>query len=175
MELAALLKKNKNKLLNAGVALLTLVIVINIYKGQNQAIQILKVQKDSGLKKNEVLAVIGQSEKRIATYRNIFSKKDASLVINTISNIARDSNVKILAINPRAQENRSVYVTYPFDLTLSADNYHAIGRFVSNIENAKEVFFIDKAIIKPIERTAASEVKHGLIVSLTISAITLNN
>ncbi len=175
MESAALLKKNKNKLLNAGTVLLTLIIVINIYKGQNQAIQMLRAQKDSELKKNEVLAVIGQSEKRIATYSNLFSKKDASLLINTLSNIARDSNMKIMAINPRGQEDRSVYVKYPFDLTLGVDSYHTIGRFVSNLENANEIFFIDKATIKPAERTTTSEVKHSLIVGLTISAIALKN
>ena len=175
MEYTALLNKYKNKLLNAGVILLTLIILVNIFKGQNQSVGLLKAAKDSELKKNEVLFNISQAEKRLATYKNIFSKKDPSHLINLFSNIARDSSVKIIAINPRAQESRQVYTKYPFDLTIGVDSYHAIGKFVSSIENSNEIFFIDKADIKPMEKSATSENKYSLLVSLTISAIALKN
>ncbi len=174
-ESLAILNKYRNKLLNAAVILLTLIIVVNIYKGQNMSLELLRGAKDSELKKNEVLGVIAQAEKRLNTYKNFFNKKDSSLMVNTISNIARDSNVKIIAISPRGQENRQVYTKYPFDLTIGVDSYHAVGKFISNIENSNEVFFIDKVIIKPVEKGPATESKYNLIVSLTISAVSLKN
>ena len=96
-------------------------------------------------------------------------------MINTLSNIARESNVRIISITPKGQDNRPAYIKYPFDLTIGVDNYHTFGKFVSNIESFHEVFFIDKANIKPIEKTSASEQKYNLIVSLTISSLVFKN
>jgi Tfp pilus assembly protein PilO len=175
IESTALLTKHKNKLLNAGVILLTLIILVNIFKSQNQSVGVLRAEKDLESNKNEVFSNISQAEKRLATYKNIFSKKDPAHLINLLSSIARDSSVKIIAINPRPQESRQVYIKYPFDLTVGVDNYHAIGKFASSIENSNEIFFIDKATIKPMEKSLTSENKYSLMVGLTISAIALKN
>lgn len=175
MESQELLKKYKNKILNTGVILLTLIIVLSIYKNQNQTIGALRSARDSEIKKNEVLATISQTEKKIDSYKNIFNKKDPSLLINALSDIARESNVKIISINPKGQDDRKVYIKYPFDLTVGVENYHAIGRFISNVESYNDLFFIDRATIRPIEKVSTSGQRYNLIVSLTISTIVFKN
>lgn len=172
MEIRVLITKYKNKIFNIAIIILTLIIVSNIYKSQTKNIESLKETRDTEIKKNEVLTSISQLEKKINIYKSLLSKKDISLVINTIGNIARDSNVKIISVQPQAEENYPAYVRYPFDLVISVDGYHSIGKFVSKIEGySTDVFFIDKANIKPTEKTKESEQTHKLIVNLTISTV----
>ena len=172
MESQELLKKYKNKALSAGVVLLTLIIILNIYKGQNQELKRLYEVREAELKKNEVLSALSKSEKKISSFRKVFGKKDSSFVINTLSNIARQSNVKIISINPRGQDNRAAYIRYPFDLIVGAENYHTVGRFVSNIESYGDTFFVERMNMKLAGKTSPDEQqKYGLLVSLTVSTI----
>lgn len=171
MESQVLLKKYKNKVLNAAVVLLTLIIISNIFKGQSQQVKALNETRAAELKKNEILSSISSLEKKISAFKKIFGKRDPSAVINSLSIIARESNVKIISITPKGQDNRSAYTKYPFDLVVGVENYHSLGKFVSNIESSNDLFFIDRMGVRPTEKSVTQEQKHGLTVNLSISTV----
>jgi len=171
MESQALINKYKNKLLNAVIMVIALIIISNIFKGQSQQVKVLNETRAAELKKNEILSSINSLEKKISAYKKTFGKKDPSAVINSLSTIARESNAKIIAITPKGQDNRSAYTKYPFDLVVGVENFHVLGKFVSNIENSNDLFFIDRMGIRPTEKIPTQEQKYGLTVNLSISTV----
>jgi Tfp pilus assembly protein PilO len=163
---------DKNKIINAIIILVTLPIAVNIYKFQTRNIDALNMQKDIEIKKNEILEKIGQSEKKINAYKELLNKKDISLIVNTISNIAKNSGIEVISIKPVNREDLSVYSRYSFALTINADSYHLIGGFISSLESCPDVYFIDRITINVIERDQKTE-KLGA--DLVLSTILFKN
>lgn len=178
-KLMNLFLKGRKRLLSIGIILFTLSAALIIYRIQTKQIELLYVNKDTELKKNDVLNEISRSEKAIKLYKNILSQKEASSVMNTLSGIARGSNVRLISIKPAREENQPLYIKTPFILVIGADNYHAIGKFISAIENQSDIYFIDRISIRSQEegRTPAQEATqeskpaNKLIVNLIFSII----
>jgi Tfp pilus assembly protein PilO len=148
MELTALVNKHKNKIVNIAIIILAIIISANIYKKQADGIETLKTKKGIEKKNNDVIKDINQLVEKINSYEKLFTKKDASLVINTITGIAKQSGIKIVSMRPDSEQAYPNYVKLPFGLTVSADNYHAIGKFISKLEGYQDVYIIDSAGIR---------------------------
>jgi len=171
MEYAPILKKYRSQLFQFASVILTLIIVVKMFKAQTQQVDSLKSVREIEFNKNEILANISQLEKKVIAYKNKFEKKDLSLVINTISNIARDSNVKITSIKPKKEESLQAYMKFPFEMVVGADSYHVIAKFISKLENHVDIlFFVDNATFVPGEQTGGK-----LTANLTISTIAFQN
>lgn len=149
----ALDTKNKNTLLNVLILLIACFIAFNfIYKGQEQQLQSLTARKDVESKKNAVLENIKGMEKKIDDYRSMLPKKEVDEAINTISNLARGEGLKIVSIKPPTSEEKTPeYTKASFDVSLSASSYHALGRFISNLESYADVYIVDSVDIMPQE------------------------
>lgn len=169
-----------NKILDIIIILIALFIAINIFKFQVKNIELLKEKKKDEIKKNEVLDNISQLEKTINSYKNTLdkNKKDISSVLNTISNFAKESAVKIISIKPNKEEDYPQYIKYSFDLAINVNSYHNIGQFLSKLESHSEIYLIDKLNTKMIEKPKESgqfrqesEITYGLVVNLTLSVI----
>ncbi len=170
MELTGLINQYKTKVLNIGLIILALIIAGGIYDGQVKDMDSLKEKKETETKKNKLFESIAGLEKEVSSYENFFIEKDMNSVIGTISNIARASNVNIISIKPEAEEKNPDYIKLPLGLTVGADNYHTLGKFISNIEGAQDLFIIDTISIKPQEATTAGQNKE-LVANLRISTI----
>lgn len=172
-KLMNLFLKGRKKVLSIGIIIFTLIITLSIYRTQTKKIESLHVDKDTALKKNEVLKEIGRSEKTIKLYKNLFSRKDASSVMNTFSNIARDFNVRLISVSPGNEENQPLSIKTPFTLVIGTDNYHTIGKFISSIENQPGIYFVETISIRSQEEAAdqAPRQTNKLIVNITLSII----
>ena len=178
-KLINLFLKGRKRVLSIGIIILTLVITLIIYRIQIKKVESLHVNKDTEQKKNEVLNEISRSEKTVKLYKNLLSQKDVSSVMNTISDIARDSNVRLVSIRPGNEEKQPLYTKYPFILVIGADNYHVIGKFISSIENQSDIYFMDAISIRSQEEsqildkelTQEPESTDKLIVNLILSII----
>jgi len=148
MELTGL-EKHKNKILNVIIILVVLIVSRNIYRYQFNVKLSLGKKDAVEIKKNKVLENISQLEKRINSYKNLLVKKDPSLIINSISNIAKESGIKIASIKPNPEQAYPEYIKFPFNLALIAPSYHALGKFISRIESLKDVYSIDSLEMKP--------------------------
>lgn len=167
MEATEFINKNKKILINAGIILIALFISGKIYQQQNKTIESLRQQKEEVIKKNEVLSNISVLEKRVGLYANLFNKKDADYSINTIGNVARESNIKITSIKPSAEQKSGQYTKVPLDLSVSAPGYHALAKFISRVENLKDVYIVDSLSAN------FNEQGKQLIVNLRVSTVVI--
>ena len=171
MELLELINKQKNRIADIAVIILTIIIMSNIYKSQAKTMKSVREKIDAETQRYEVLGYMNKSERITTAYNNLINKKDISLAINTISNIARDAKINIIFIKPATTEVYPVYTKFPFNLVVNA-NYHEIGKFINKLESHPDIYFIDKIIIRPKEATGRESAKeYNLNVELTISTI----
>ncbi len=165
MKSIAFVNKNKNKLFNLAVIIVAFMIASNIYKQQTKEMESLKSKNNMETTKNAVIENIGGLEKSINAYKNLLVKKDASSVINTISNIAKESGVKIISIRPAPEQRYPDYIKIPLNLVFSASDYHALSRFINEIESYQDVYVVEAAEIRSQEQA------KELAVNLTVSSI----
>jgi len=178
-KLMNLFTMDKKKIFSIGIIIITIVAALIIHGSQTKKIDSLRVERDAELKKNETLNDISRSEKTIKLYSNILSKKDAASVMNTLSGIAKESDITIVSIKPDTEENRTLYIRSPFSLVIETDNYHAIGKFISRIENNPDIYFVDAINIKAQEESPTPDKEltqmpkpaNKLIVNLILSII----
>jgi len=174
MKLDGFIGKYKNKILNINIALIIVALIIanNIYKRQTVTMALLKRNNDAEIKKNEVLENISQLEKKINSYKNALNKKDMTLVMNAVNNIAKELGIKIISFKPQNEKDYSVYVKYPFNLAIGIKDYHQLGRFVAKIENSADIYMVDSMNIRTLaeEQKGAGETEK-FTVELILSRI----
>ncbi|MBI4981858.1 MAG: type 4a pilus biogenesis protein PilO [Candidatus Omnitrophica bacterium] len=147
MELTNILEKAKKNLLSAGIIVVALVVALNIYKGQEKEMQALNSQKEVESKKNIVLQNISKLEGNLGSYKNLLAKKDSSLLMNNLSQLAQASGVKINSIRPEQEQITADFVKIPFSLELVSPDYHALGRFISSVESDSNVYEVEDLVI----------------------------
>ena len=162
--------KYKNQIVNLIIVFVFVVVAINVHKAQTRNILLANEKKYMEEKKNKVLEDISQLEKKIDIFRNVVNNKDIYSVINTLGSLARDSAVKISSIKPSTEMDFPLYVRYPFDLTVEAGSYHAVGKFISKIESHPDIYTVES-----IEMAPSLDVQEGrlnkIIVNLKINTV----
>jgi len=170
MEAIKFLNLYKNKTLSALIIIISLIIASSIYKSQAKNIKLLTQNKETETKKNEAIDKIMETDKAFKSYQKVLKKKDINTAINTISNIAQDSNIIINSLKPAKEEVGPVYIKYPFELLVSADSYHNIGRFISKVEAHGDIYFVDSLNIRAAD---VPNTPHKLTASIVLSTIEL--
>jgi len=143
MKLIELTNKYKNRISGIVVIIIALIVTSKVYNVQVLDMQSQKARNDAQIKKNQVLESISKLEKRINAYKNLLAKKDATVILNTMSNLAKESGVKIASFQPRKEEQHPAYVKSTFNLILYAPDYHILGKFISKIENFQDVYLVE--------------------------------
>ncbi|MDP2927554.1 MAG: type 4a pilus biogenesis protein PilO [Candidatus Omnitrophota bacterium] len=167
-----LIERNKNKIINFGVIILALVIALQLYRSTNHQISSLLQQQNNELEKNKVVQDIAALEKKAEAYKKVFVKKDLALIMDIISGIAKNASVKILSVKPCAEEFLGNYFNSPFLITLNAPSYHALGDFISKIENHKDIYLVSEiSINSTVSNLDAAGANVNLGVSLKINTI----
>lgn len=144
MEVSQLFTKLKSNAFNVSIILFAFLISYNTYKKQNSQIAMLLETKATEAKKSVILEEIGGLEKRIDLYKNFLNYRDEGAVINLINEIAGNMGIKIVSIKPAAQEADYDYlIKHPFALTVETKDSHALGKFLSRIENHSDFYLVD--------------------------------
>jgi Tfp pilus assembly protein PilO len=167
---ADLTGKNKSLVLNLIVIIIAAVVGFNLYQ-RNVA---LKAELGSKIKneqeKSKVLKNIDQSERTMGAYRKLLSKKDANLVMATITNMAKDQGIRVVTVKPLPELRSDQLIKIPFTLTVAPSSYHALGKFISAIESFQDVYVVDSVGIATKDESGES---GKLIANITISSIAL--
>ena len=91
--------KQRGKIITMSIfTIIVLILASVIYRKQVQDIKSLKSTKEEETNKNIVLTDIGKLEERMDAYKRLLKDKDAESVISNISDMAKESGVKILSI-----------------------------------------------------------------------------
>lgn len=142
-----LIERNKSVIVNFAIIILALVIALQLYKSASNQITALIEQQNNELEKNKVAAEIASLEKKAEAYKKVFVRKDLASVMDIISSIAKDSSVKILSVKPSAEETLDNYLSSSFLITLNVPSYHALGDFISKIENHQDICLVSEVKI----------------------------
>jgi len=165
------LLKNTNNLINIGLIILSLIIAKNIYTSQVKKIDALKADRGVELKKNALINDISGVEKRISSYKNVLPERDASSIINSVTQIASSSQIKVISVKPEEGREYTAYNEISIKLSIVAPDYHKIGDFISRLENAPELYIINNFFIRPLTQTLESSDADRLSAELTVIAI----
>lgn len=158
--------KYKNLVLNIPLLILALVISVNIYKKQANNIELLTQKRDLENKRLGLISNINTIEKNIKLYNEAINRKDITAIMGLVSTLARNSSVRIISIKPAAEKDYSTHIKYSFDLVCFSNNFHNIGRFVENLENAPEFYSVDN-----INILGLNSPETGVSVNLKFSTI----
>ena len=168
MNKAELIDKYRDKAISAAIIIVFLVIAINIYRGSSNRVESLKTKISEENKKSGELEKINQLEKKIAGYKRLLTKKEASLVMGNINDIAKGSGVEVLSVKPPQKELSGIdYTKDVFEVSLNAPNYDALAGFISNIESSGNVYTVDNIVVSP----KSGSNKEGLTVNVRISSV----
>lgn len=161
--------KLKNRAVNLGIVILVIIIGLRIYEYQTKTIASLKEKKEIELKKNDLLVDLRKLGKNLASYRNFLNKKDMPVFMNTLNEVAKETDVKIVGIKPTSQTDVGEYVRYPFELSVICKNYHNLGLFISKIENLPNgiYFVIDSVSLGKVEGTDKKEYELSVFIKLS--------
>lgn len=165
--------KNKSKIINAGVILLAMVVAFSLYSMQNQQLASLEESKNEEIKKSQVIESLTRVEKRINSYKQTFTRKDLGSVIGALTDISKDTRVKIISVKPGAEQQYAEYAKTSFLIVVRVADYHALGQFISKVENYKDLFLVEEVNINTVS-TAQTDKKaeEDLDINLKISTIT---
>ncbi len=167
--------KLKNMLLNAGIIIVALFIAYNIFNAGNSNANSLKARINEEEKKNSELEKISKLEQRLAVYRNLLSKRDASAVMADIGDIGKAAGVKIISLKPAQRESKSAYTKEIFDLKVSVKDYHTLAKFINKIETYNNVYIVESMEISSIDTGMQAGPEDKLLtVSLKISSVSAN-
>ena len=166
-----LIERSKNKIVNFGVIILALFIAFQFYRFANTQLSSLVQQQNNELEKNKVVEDIATLEKKAEVYKKIFVKKDLASIMDIISGIAKDVSVKILSVKPLSEEASGNYFNSSFLITLKAPSYHALGGFISKIENHNDIFLVSDISINSTISNLDAAADVDLAVSLKINTI----
>lgn len=147
MDAAEFVNKNKVKIVNIGIIIIALIIANKIYQAQDRQLAQLKQLKEAEMKKSQVLDEVLSLDKKLTAYRGLLTKQGQAGAIDNITNIARSSGLEIISLRPMQEMLSGVYVKSPYEIELSAESFHQIGRFISKIESNPVVYIVDNISI----------------------------
>jgi len=159
--------KNKNKIINGGFILLAIFVTLQLYNMQSQQFASLKESKNEEIKKSEVIESLTRVEKRIDSYKQTFNRKDLGSIIDAMTDIAKDTRVKVISVKPGAEQKYGDYIKTSFLIVVRVADYHALGQFISKVENYRDLFLVEDVNI-----TTANSIQRDLDTSLKVSTIT---
>lgn len=174
MQMDEVLGKVQKNILNIAIMGVMVVLAYKIFAAQQKQVEAIKAQTEMESQKSAVLTQISQSEKKFKNLRRLINNKDEAALLPTLNAIARDHQVKINVIKPLPPEQRVAgYTTYPFAMSIAADNYHAFGKFVSALESHPFMFSIDSMSVHPDPSRESR--RYKLQAELEVSSILLRD
>lgn len=143
LDINAILKKVKDNFISVLIIAICSMIAFKTYNKNCAALEQLKQVDEQEQKKNGVLQEISAMEKSFQGLREKINNKEITSSIYVLSTLAKNADVKIGSIKPMDQQQLEVFTRFPFELSVSAKDYHKLGRFVSILENAQEFYTVE--------------------------------
>lgn len=171
MNKVELSNENRFLILNIGAVLLVLFVAFKFYQSAQAKIGELNLKKQTEINKNQVAENILGLENTLDSYKEILTKKDFSSVMSTISGLAKACNLKVVSIKPGPEDTFKDYLKFSFLVVVNVPDYHALGKFISQLESQRDAYLVDAIAIDINNIEQDSAVGTNLNVNLTVSTI----
>lgn len=166
-----ILMTHKNKVLNVVIFLLMLYYANTIFKNQNTEIARLEQLKQDETAKNAAIDELARLEKNINKYKSYLARNDSAVYMNDFSDFARQAGIGLTSIKPMGEEKHLSYSKNTFLLSITANNYHMLGKFVNILEKAKKIYTVEEFTITPLQDTPLGK-NYMLGVKLKVGVVT---
>jgi Tfp pilus assembly protein PilO len=166
--LTAKIKENAITLL---ILIISVIVAFKVYQSKGLEIQKLNDQKAEEEQKNTVLSEIGSLENKLDNLKKNFTTKEPKAGMEKIGDIAKSASVEIVKINPLKEAVSAVYTKYPYEVILSAKDYHQVGKFISLLENSPDNYLVENMVINNNAASGAVSISA----SLTVYTIMIKN
>ncbi len=176
-------KISLNQIVNVVLLVVASLVAISIYQKQNKKFVRISQIRNEERKKNEVILRVGDLKKRTELYKETFNPVEHREIINTVMYLARATGTEVTSLKPEekpasdAGMGGQIYNKVFYRLTVYADGYHELAKFINRLENNPILFVIESFQLRGIspagvESTAGSE---KLQAQLIISVLFLKN
>ena len=162
-----------NNLANIIVIIIAIFAAIGIYQADTRNIAVMQDKLNSGRQKNELLLRLDSLNKNIKALKSPLTGRDISLTIPSIKDIAQNSAVRIISLKPQAERDFPLYVKYVFELVVAADDFHSMGRFMADIENSPDFYFVEQLSMSIPDKSSSEDQKRELVANLYIVRVEL--
>ncbi|MCM8797470.1 MAG: type 4a pilus biogenesis protein PilO [Candidatus Omnitrophica bacterium] len=142
-----LLKKQKNRIVNLFIIALALFIAFNIHAKQSKQARAYKDKITVETEKNVLLKKLEDIIKDFEAYDQVMPLGETDELVKTLSEIAKETDVKIISLRPQNRQIVGNYIKTPFDLKISCFSYSVLGSFIAKLENSKEFFQVDSFVV----------------------------
>lgn len=168
IDLIPFLNSSKGKILHIILILFSLRIAHTIYGKSVKSLASLTEEKEIELKKNETLKDIQNTQKKVDGLMQMINKKDVTLIMDKLGDIAKESFVKIVMLKLNPEKDFPAYTQHSFILTVDANNYHDIGKFITKIESQSDMYQVESCSIKTgAQRLDNSQTKLTMELKIT--------
>ncbi|MDP1852686.1 MAG: type 4a pilus biogenesis protein PilO [Candidatus Omnitrophota bacterium] len=169
IDLGSLFKKQW-VVLPAITFIVTLLIGINVYKAQMVKLELVKQKTEEESKVGELINLIKLQDDRFSVYKKIYSLKEPDFIMQEISKLASDSDVRLLSLTPSGISKTAIFQFLPLTMRIQG-SYHRIGKFIEKIEASAYALKIISFQLN--ESGASSREEEVLDAAITIYAISL--
>ena len=170
LDTVAIVNKVKENLIGFIILVVALNLAIKVAVMKEKALSQLNAQKETEIKKSQKLADILALEKQMASLRQVVNAKQVERSIDTLGTFAKDAQVKIVLIKPQEKISGGGFTRFGYELTLSAANYHQLGKFIDLIEHSPDIFVVENLLISgPRGKQDA-----GISATMTLSTIVID-
>jgi len=165
MDVMTLIQKNKNTVLSIVIVVIALFISLKIYQNQDKEIENLKKKAQAEEKSNQIFGTLVTLDDKINIYKRSLKIKTTSEVMNRVSEIVKESGLKLESIRPLSESLNEDFVRFSVSASLRTKDFNQLGEFMSRLENDPALFTIDSL---KINRDSSGS---GLSIGLRVSAI----
>ncbi|HOW42674.1 MAG TPA: hypothetical protein P5110_07795 [Candidatus Omnitrophota bacterium] len=164
----------QKNIINLVVLGVLIVVAVIVYQKKQEEIAALRVDIETAQKTNQILAELGGLEKKAKELRKVINVKDPQKIVDKLNGIAKQAGVTITSLKPKTeskapQDPNKPFIRYAFDVVVSAENYHANGKFISLLEQSPDMYTVDRMGFRPIYKDEGN--KFRLEITMEISTI----
>lgn len=156
--------KRQNLILGFLIFFIGLIVVKNTHQNQNKKIASLKDQIRQLEEKENILKEIQILEKKIERYKERFTKKDVSSLIEELTRNAGICNLKVSSIRPEPEKLKENFVWQPITMELTG-GYHNLGRFLALLEKNPQIKIEEIRTSKIVGEEKGEDLRSNLSIS----------
>jgi hypothetical protein len=164
--------KVKDNVLNIVIIVLALNVASNIFKTKQAALVALKSNLNTENQKNTVLRDIAVLEQNANSLKKTVDAKSSSTPLEALNNFLEQAAIKEASSRALSETDSLAYVRYPFELTIAADSYRQIGKFISLLEKSPDIFVVDSITINS---NSFGSGNNKITARLIVSTIVIKN
>ncbi len=137
------LLQRKDILVSLGILVAGVIFARHIYQQQHKKMQDIKSVVISEEERAAVAKEVAGLEDRVIKISEPYLKKDSALVMDKLSKLMAQSNLKVVSFSPLASEEAAHYTKSLFSIALRA-SYHRLVAFISLLESQPDLIRIEE-------------------------------